>query len=214
MCGWLKPTRPGPLPVPGRLHCGYHSGKARTDETVAKKLCLFFEGCTSDGRSHKEEKKRDKNIPKVWSIIGRASLPFLCASTAQSRTVETASSPSETLHFPPCSSLLRCPPIRKVSEAHLTSLLNKTLHWIATLDYIIMISSWFVAPAGEIFWIIITSWWCRPAADSGCECQRQRETPQWQWLAGQVSKRNGMGLYFPFLKTCFQKLILKPLFPS
>lgn len=141
MCGWLKPTRPGPLPVPGRLHCGYHSGKARTVEAVTKKLCLFFEGCTSDGCSHKEEKKRDKNILKVGPIIGCASKPFLCVSTAQSRTVEATSSPSETLHFPPRSSLLLCPPIHKVSEAHLTSLLNKTVHWIVTLDYIIMIST-------------------------------------------------------------------------
>lgn len=52
-------------------------------------------------RERGREEKKDKNIHKVGSIIGCASLPFLCESTAQSRTVEAASSPSETLHFPP-----------------------------------------------------------------------------------------------------------------
>lgn len=145
MCGCLKPTRPGPPPAPGRLHCGYHSGKGRTVEAVAMKLFLFFEGNTSDGCSHKEEgrkKKRDKNIQKVGSIIGFASQPFFMCEHSPVKNSRSHFIPQWNSTLSPlCSSLPLCPPIHKVSEAHLTSLFNNTVHWIVTLDCII-ISSW------------------------------------------------------------------------
>ena len=137
MCGLLKPTRPGPTPAPGRLRCGYHSGKGRTVEAVAKKPCLFSEGNPSDGCSHKgERKKKDKNIQKVGSIIGSASQPsYMCEHSPAENSGSHLVPPVKPNTFPPRSSLPLCPLIHKVAEAHLTSLFNNTVHWIVTLDY-------------------------------------------------------------------------------
>ena len=185
MCGWLKPTRPGPRPDPGRLRCGYRSGQLRR---LPSSCAFFFEGNTTDGCSHKEEeKKRDQNIQKVGSIIGCASQPFFFFFYVWAQPREE---PVKPYTFSSHSSLLLCPPVHKVSEAHLTSLFNNTVHWIVTLDYII-ISSWFLVPAGRIFWIIITWWWCCPGADSGCKCwkKRDRHLSNADWVTGQVRKK-------------------------
>lgn len=183
MCYCLKPTRPGPLPGSGRLRCGYHCGKGRTVEAVAKKLCLVFEGSTSDGCSHKEEGgKRDRNIQKVESIIGCASQPFSCVRAAQSRTVQATASPSETLYpNPPTPSAV---PSYSVHPSHLFSLLHNTLHWIVTLDYIIMISFWFLPPAGgnyflDNYHLIMMQPWCW-AKLWVLEAERGSQTPKWR----------------------------------
>lgn len=136
--------KPGKLPVPGRVHCGCDSGKGWSwgGHRVAVPFSLRAE-LHKGAAVKKRGEERDKNIQKVRSIIGRASRPFLCEHSP----VENSRShfiPSETLHFPLCSSLLLGPTICKVSDTHLTFL--RTLHRIFYLDYSVMI--WVISSLG------------------------------------------------------------------
>lgn len=89
-CGTGKITRPRAGPLWPSQRRRLKLGRA------PRSWASFSEGRAPQGCSCREEGgKRDKNIQKVGSIIGRASGPSLC----ELRTVGAAPSQSETLHF-------------------------------------------------------------------------------------------------------------------
>lgn len=95
-----------------------------------------------------EGKKKDKNIQKLGSIIGCASQPFfMCehspVENSRSHLVSQWNSTLSPLVVPSHS----VHPSTRLLGAHLTSLFNNTVHWIVTLDYII-ISPWFLPICG------------------------------------------------------------------
>lgn len=137
---------PGKLPVPGRVRCGCHSGKGWSWGGHRGAVPFPLRAELHKGAAVKKRgKKRDKNIHKVGSIIGRASR-HSPVENSRSHSI-----PKWNLTLSLCSSLLLDPTICKVFDYNLTFL--RTLCGIVNLDYRVMISSWFVAPTGGLFGI-------------------------------------------------------------
>lgn len=183
-------------------------------------LFIFFPSNTSDERSCREDgeeaeeggKRRGPKYPvQVESIIGCASRSALFyARAALRRTLAARWNPTPLPPCPPTSIHLPLshsvrPPAAFLSVCHF---LTTGLGGLSPLDYSIMSSLWFAAPAGcggETFFclsffslriVTITCSWCRPAAESDGRAPEAGRGREWGWRssgAGWVTEQVSEG---------------------